>query len=185
MYFSFSSSSYIVGIPSLLHSGLNGKPRTWQVWSVFRRNRDFIALRQQLKAMCQQTPQQHRTITTPRNTSAKRTFTAAVGATSADHGKATAAAVTEVAVASATASTAAGSTLKKPPTLKGRTVDVEAVRAVLAGFKFPSKIAIAGPAALKMERRKAFNTFLRALVRKGGRGVARMGGEGVGGGILC
>lgn len=52
----------------------------------------------------------------------------------------------------------------------GQTASSEAVRDVLAEFKFPSKIAIAGPTALRTERRRSLNAFLQALVSAQGRG---------------
>lgn len=158
----FSLSPLTFDVSTTLNKKKKQRAGRGQVWVLFRRYRQFVALRQQLKAECRES-------TAPRNTPAKRSLTAGVGSggTHTNHSKSS----TE---AKMSAARVAGGTMPVPVSssgeMVGQTASSEAVRAVLAEFKYPSKIAIAGPTALRAERRRSLNAFLQALVSARGRG---------------
>lgn len=127
-----------------------------QLWVVFKRYRDFVALRQDLKTACQQLPKPPSTSARNKShTPAKRSFAAPGGRGSgfvAGGGRRR---------GGVGGGGRGGGGVMASPEL------VERVKRILTQFRFPNKLALGGSVALRQERRKALHAFLVALVRRG------------------
>ena len=111
-----------------------------QLWVVFKRYREFVALRQLLKTACQQNKNPASSSGRSRSPArAKLPFAAASGSAAAE-------------------SRAGGGNVVTSK------ASAERIEKILSTFRFPHKLAIGRSAALREERRKALNAFLGALV---------------------
>lgn len=128
-------------------------PTPPKLWSVFRRYREFVNLRQDLKTACQQQRQQQRAGSstrggkshTPTKQGSERGTTTVVF--SADGGGSSGGAVSRGRASSSSASV------------------IGKIEDILSECRFPSKIALGRSFSLRQERRKALHVFLSALVR--------------------
>ena len=122
-----------------------------QLWVVFKRYREFVALRQLLKTSCQQ--MKNPASSTSRSKSparAKRPFAAGSGL--------------GMGFVAGGGSGGGGESRAGSGNIVANRASAERIEKVLSTFRFPNKLAIGRSVALREERREAINAFLVALV---------------------
>jgi len=124
-----------------------------QVWVVFRRYREFVTLRQRLKAACQQ--QHHRPPASPPGLTDKPRSQAKRPSGSGGLALGT---------AGGNGGGGGGSGGGGVGAVRPSPALIASVQKILSECRFPSKLALGRSFSLKQERRKALHSFVAALV---------------------